>query len=430
MSKLWANLRRCMRASLLTLAVVALVQRSDMEPGGLNERVRAFTREVEFHHESWMVNALQVKAGQVGLGAVEYLSDEQQHEIVLNTIYLVAIIEQREWDLEQIYTDPDIVSPEERSAATRAELDQLYEQHANIARLAESILQNQVNATVSALGLSYGGQLIPPVLFHSTPLPFNLVVSPRNIIQKEVGISLDTDLTVDQQSALEEQVDRALDVSSLVVPIGGLGTYPTMVAQSSYLPWLIEAIAHEWTHNYLSLRPLGASYSVSPELRIINETTASLAEKEIANAMIAQFYPEHLPDQVLPNEDDAAASDLNVEPPVFDFRAEMHETRLKVDQMLAEGQIEKAEAYMEDRRQFFWDNGYAIRKLNQAYFAFYGQYADEAGGSRGAAGTEEDHIGSVIRTMRDQSPSLADFLNRISWMWSLEQVEKNVIIYP
>ncbi|MBE9524459.1 MAG: hypothetical protein IMY76_05135 [Chloroflexi bacterium] len=430
MSKLWANLRYCVRFTLLALAVVILVQRSDMKPGGLPERVGAFTREFEFHHESWMMNALQVKAGQVGLGAADYLSDEQQHTIVLDTINLVATVQQRTWELEQIFTDPNIVNPEEQSTALRAELNHLYEQHARIAPLAESILQNQVNATVSALGLSFGGQLIPPVLFHSTPLPFNLVVSPRNVIQKEVGISLATDMTIDQQSALEEQIDQALDVSSLVVPIGGLGTYPTMVAQSSHLPWLIGAIAHEWTHNYLSLRPLGASYSVSPELRIINETTASLAEKEIADVLMARFYPELVPDQVLDTEDDTVVSDLDDEPPPFDFRAEMHETRLKVDRMLAEGQIEKAESYMEERRQFFWDNGYAIRKLNQAYFAFYGQYADEEGGARGAAGSDEDYIGSVIRTMRTQSQTLAHFLNRLSWMWSFDQVENSVISNP
>lgn len=398
-----------------------------MKPGGLTERVRGFTREFEFHYENWIMEALQIKAGQVGLGAVDYLTDEQQHQIVVDYVNLVAAIQQKEWDLAQVYANPNIANPEDMSIVLRAELDQQYDQRRNIAPLAESILQNQVNATISALGLSFGGQVIPPVLFHSTPLPFNLVVSPRNIIQKEMGISLSTDLTVDQQSTLEQQVDLALDVSSLIVPIGGLGIYPAMVAQSSDLSWLIEAIAHEWTHNFLTLRPLGASYSISPELKIINETTASMAENEIADAMIARFYPEQLPDRLAPTVEEPALPDLDVEPPSFDFRAEMHETRVTVDQMLAEQQIEGAEDYMEDRRQFFWDHGYAIRKLNQAYFAFYGQYADQAGGARGAAGSREDYIGSIIRELRAQSPSLAHFLNQISWMWSLEQIQNAVI---
>ena len=57
------------------------------------------------------------------------------------------------------------------------------------------------------------------------------------------------------------------------MPIGGIGTYPTMVMQSTNLAWLTEAIAHEWTHNYLTLRPLGLNYETTPELRTINETS-------------------------------------------------------------------------------------------------------------------------------------------------------------
>jgi hypothetical protein len=97
----------------------------------------------------------------------------------------------------------------------------------------------------------------------------------------------------------------------------------------------------------------------------------------------------------------------------------MHETRTNVDQMLADGKIEEAEAYMEARRQFFWENGYRIRKLNQAYFAFHGAYADLPGGAAGA----EDPVGPAVRTLRAQSDSLADFINRISWMWSFEQLQ-------
>jgi hypothetical protein len=49
----------------------------------------------------------------------------------------------------------------------------------------------------------------------------------------------------------------------------------------------------------------------------------------------------------------------------------MHVTRLTVDELLAEGKIDEAESYMEERRRIFWDNGFQhLRKLNQAYFAF------------------------------------------------------------
>jgi hypothetical protein len=74
---------------------------------------------------------------------------------------------------------------------------------------------------------------------------------------------------------------------------------------------------------------------------------------------------------------------------------------------------------MEQRRIFFWENGYHIRKLNQAYFAFHGAYADEPGGAAG-----EDPVGAAVRALRAQSPSLAAFLNRISWMTSFEQLQR------
>jgi hypothetical protein len=96
----------------------------------------------------------------------------------------------------------------------------------------------------------------------------------------------------------------------------------------------------------------------------------------------------------------------------------MHTTRVTVDAMLAAGKIEEAEAYMEARREIFWQNGYTIRKLNQAYFAFYGAYADVPGGAAG-----EDPVGPAVRALREQSDSLADFVNRISWMTSFEELQ-------
>jgi len=222
-------------------------------------------------------------------------------------------------------------------------------------------------------------------------------------------------LTTDQKEALEEKVDKALNVSSLVVAVGGIGVYPTMVMQTTDLNWLAEVVAHEWIHNFLSFRPLGINYATSGELRTMNETVAAIGGKELGRALIETYYPEFLPPppQPLP----PAPSAKPPQPPPFDFRKEMHETRVRVDELLAQGRIEEAEAYMEERRIFFWENGYQIRKLNQAYFAFHGAYADEPIGAAG-----EDPIGAAVRKLRALSPSLAAFLNRISWMWSPQQL--------
>ena len=109
------------------------------------------------------------------------------------------------------------------------------------------------------------------------------------------------------------------------------------------------------------------------------------------------------------------------DPPPFDFRAEMHETRVRADELLAEGKIEEAETYMEAQRQIFWQNGYLLRKLNQAYFAFHGAYADVPGGAAG-----EDPVGPAVRALRAQSTSLKDFINTIARMTSFEQLQQAI----
>ena len=73
---------------------------------------------------------------------------------------------------------------------------------------------------------------------------------------------------------------------------------------------------------------------------------------------------------------------------------------------------------MESQRRVLWDHGYQIRKLNQAYFAFYGAYADVPGGAAG-----EDPVGPAVRALRQQSSSLLDFLDKISRMSSFKQLQ-------
>jgi hypothetical protein len=153
----------------------------------------------------------------------------------------------------------------------------------------------------------------------------------------------------------------------------------------------------------------------------MNETTASIVGGEIGMLVMQRYYPElvvasHPPLQLASAK--PAFPNPDGDTPHFDYRAEMHTTRVTVDAMLAAGKIEEAEAYMEARREIFWQNGYTIRKLNQAYFAFYGAYADVPGGAAG-----EDPVGPAVRALRAQSDSLADFITRISWMTTFEELQ-------
>lgn len=409
-----------LRIILNLLILAALLGGSGQLPVDLAGRARAFTRPLEFDYASWTVNALVVKLEQTALDTGDYLAIEPRKQAVLDYLGLVVRIQRNEDLLSEIYADPAINNPQQASEAIRAELETLYRQRARAGPLAESILQSQLSETISAMGLSLGGQPVPPVLYHSTPLPQALIISPREVIRQETDISLQPDLTVDQQETLEDQVDSALNVSSLVVAIGGVGLYPTMVYQTSYLNGLVEVVAHEWIHNYLTLRPLGINYFVSPGLRTMNETVASIAGKEIGSALIERYYPEYAPKPA--PESKPATGDQQpsapAAPPVFNFQTEMRITRQTTDQYLADGKIDEAEAYMEARRIIFWENGYRLRKLNQAYFAFHGAYADHPSG--GAAG--EDPVGAAVRKLRSESASLVEFVNRMSWMWRVDQL--------
>ena len=414
--------KRYFSLALVILLGIFLLASSTLTPGDLTEKVRAFTRDKEFDFTSWVWNAVQVKLAQRTIAAERYLTEEERHNMVVDFLKVVLEIQIKEGQLNEIYADPNIADPQAASAELRAELEALHAQRNQAAPTAEAILESQISQVAEELGLAYGGQAIPPVLYHSTPLPWALIVSPRDAIRQEEDINLVPDLTVDEHAALEEQVDEKLDVSSLVVGIGGIGLYPTMVAQTSNLNWLSEVVAHEWIHNFLTLRPLGVNYMTCPELRIMNETAASIAGKEIGRAVLEKYYPEFVPPPPPPESESESQPEEETAPPAFDFVKEMHETRVNVDIMLANGQIEDAENYMELRRKLFWNNGYRIRKLNQAYFAFYGAYADNPRG--GAAGT--DPVGEAVRRLRTQSPSLASFIKQISWMSSFEDLQQAV----
>ena len=257
--------------------------------------------------------------------------------------------------------------------------------------------------------------------FHITELPGLLIVSPRDRIERKAAISLRPGLSdAAEAERIEARVAEALDVSTLVVPLGGLATFPTMIYETRNLNFVAEVGAHEWTHNYLTLRPLGATYASSPELFTMNETTANLVGKEIGDRVIERFYPErYVPPAPKPTPGPSAGPTPARDPAAFDFRAEMRATRVRVDELLAAGDVEAAEAYMEERRKVFVAHGYVgLRKLNQAYFAFHGSYADQPG----AAGA--DPVGPAVVELRERSASLREFLETIAWLTSFEDLQE------
>ena len=393
----------------------------------LREQIGLFVeaRGLTYDHGAWALQALRLRLGYGSLNPEDLWDLAQQRAVVLTYRDLIRDIESRQSQLETLYGDPAL-SPEQRRAAIRPledELARLYVRRDQLAPLAEEVIQAQVSVVLAAEGLTLGGQPLPPVQYHASPLPWGLVVSPRDTIRMEAFVTLQADLPLAERVALEDAVAQAFGMSTLVVPVGGIGVYPTMVMETSDLVWQIEVVSHEWLHNYFDWHPLGWNYLSQPEMRTINETAASLAGKAIGRLVVARFYPELLPPPPPPATAQDASSDSDqaaAAPPAFDFQREMRRTREHVDALLAQGRIEEAEAYMEARRQVFWEHGYHIRKLNQAYFAFYGAYADSPEG--GAAG--EDPVGAAVRELWARSPDVGTFVRRIARVGSWDDLQR------
>lgn len=394
--------------SLLAVLFVALVPRSTVL---ISDRWQAIAYEVsphQFDYIGWEIQAIAAKAEQTLFGRHALMPEAERSQFVREYMADLGRARQLEGQITQAYTDPAIADPVTASSEWRAERDQLRADLAARQSTAEAILEGQVAAVLVGEGFGVLGQLLPPMAMHFTQVPMLLVVSPRDTIRLARSINLYA-LPIDEIVALEARIDERYDVASLIVPLGGIALYPAMIAETTSIPFAVDTFAHEWLHHYLLAFPLGLHYfttvdGFSGEARIINETTAELFGNEIGRKVLARYYPDLLPPETVtpPPVTQPPPGD----PDAFDFGAAMHETRVTVDALLAEDQVESAEAYMEERRQLFYENGYRIRKLNQAYFAFYGGY--QSGGIPGVGG--QDPIGPAVRRLRDQSSNLHDFV--------------------
>ena len=270
----------------------------------------------------------------------------------------------------------------------------------------EAILERQIRDTLTGEGLYNpfcGTGRFPPVNFKLATPPNLLIISPREKIERVRDIMLVPNLAAADIGPIEDQI-QALGVSAVIEPLGGLGaTFPTFVQDDTSLEYTLKTAVEEWLHQYLAFQPVGFQYVLhllgikqNYDIVTVNETIAGIASDEIG----AQIYEKYYGGEVTPKQTAGG------EPPSFDFNTAMREIRITTDNLLAEGRIEQAEQYMEEQRQFLASQGYYIRKLNQAYFAFYGSYADSP--------TSVDPIGTKLREIRSQADSIQDFLRQVA----------------
>jgi hypothetical protein len=154
------------------------------------------------------------------------------------------------------------------------------------------------------------------------------------------------------------------------------------------------------------------------DITTISESVADIMGKEVGDAVVKKYYPQFQSPAQAAIQTDQSSSQTAANQPAFNFNLEMRSIREQVDKYLAAGEIDAAEQFMQQKQAYLAANGYYIRKLNQAYFAFYGTYADSP--------AYENPIGNTINQLRAQSASLKDFLNTVSMVTGVKNLDSAV----
>ena len=299
----------------------------------------------------------------------------------------------------------DESSPEARGIRQR--LAEIHERQDSIRPIVEQAVEREISNVLADEGLtSRIGVILPPVDTVLSPSPALMVTSPRDRIFRLENTLLRHGIRPGDRETLERLTLEERDLSAIVVDTGGIGTFPSVVSSGSSLHHALTTVAHEWLHNWFFFHPLGQHFWDSPDMTTLNETAATLGGWEIGDrayeAMTGIRFDRKPPSPPAERDPDA-----------FDFNAEMRETRQRTEALLARGRIAEAESYMEERRRELLERGYRIRKINQAYFAFYGSYATSA--------ASVSPIEGQLRDLRQRSDTLGEFLKTVAQFSTYEE---------
>lgn len=307
-------------------------------------------------------------------------------------------------------------APSGGDPAQRDELERLRRERDELENDVEAIMEGRITSVLESVGLESSLPLFPDARWVFPPVdvefdqpPQVLSVSPRERIELIERRPLRANVSLEEIIEVEQEVEREGRRSALVEPVSGAATYPSIVAPQGRYEGLVETVAHEWVHQYLFFKPLGRRFYASLELRTLNETVATLAGEELA-ALAVQRYPLSRR-----SADEPAAAT-----PAVDVGAALRALRLEVEALLSRGEIEAAEALMEQRRRELAGQGVVFRRINQAFFAFRDVYATDP--------ASIDPLGEKVRGLRQRTGSVGAFLRaaaRLTGEADLEQLLKD-----
>ena len=288
---------------------------------------------------------------------------------------------------------------EDEARSARSEVLRVAQRRSKIRPLVEQAIEAEISAVLAQEGFaSRIGFIFPPVDTVFTSSPGVLVLSPRERIFRQKTVLLAPGIGDEERDRIEDRLFFEENLSALVEDTGGVAVYPSVVSDSGSLQHAVVIAAHEWLHHWFFFHSLGQHFWDSSDMTTLNETAATIGGEEIGDRAFTAMTGE----TVVRDSNASGPQD----PDAFDYDKAMRQTRMRTEELLGQGKILEAEAYMEERRQTMVANGFLIRKINQAFFAFHGSYA--------ANPASISPINDQLKELRNRSASLEEFLNTVA----------------
>src|SRR5271157_4621857 len=115
------RLNRILTWIILTILCFSLFTYSEPRLVDETDRVRVYTRGIEFDYVSWMFNAIWVKIQQGATGTPGYISRENGTIAVTDYLFLTRQVNQSEDALNRLYADASVKNKVSASVHLRAQ---------------------------------------------------------------------------------------------------------------------------------------------------------------------------------------------------------------------------------------------------------------------------------------------------------------------
>ena len=387
------------KVALAVICLLLLIVRLDNHPISPGQRVAAGYL---FSLVGWEAANFFDKWFHLAVAALPGSDPDREERLAILDDYLQVTrrASREEARLERPYLGGSTATggAERRQELSRDYLDELLAEKRRLRPTAEETMEAEMSAVLLDEGFgSRFGIIFPPVDIAFQPPPTLLVVSRRDHIQLVDAVLLQPDIPGFERGEIEQEMLERYDLSALVDNLAGLSTYPTLVSDFGQLRSICRTAAHEWLHAYMFIRPLGQNFRASEEMFTLNETVADIAGRELGDKTFERMGGDL---------EESALRYMPVEEAYPFFTQTLRETRERAGELLDEGKVEEAEEYM---KQQWWKlrlHGFGIRKLNQAFFAFRGRYAE------GPASISP--IGEQVRQARAKYTDVVSFLDAVS----------------